>query len=68
MERMDDLVRRVASLELQLKEEREAVKPIIDFWNASKIIGKIFFIIGSMITGTIVAISSFGDYIMRHWK
>lgn len=64
----EELLHRIEELERQLKEERAMIQPIIDFWNASKIVGKVFVIIGGIITGGIVVITSVGDYFMKHWK
>ena len=53
----EELLLRIVDLERKLKEEREQVKPLLDLYNAGKIIGRILVILGGLVVG-IVTIGS----------
>jgi uncharacterized protein YjgD (DUF1641 family) len=63
-----ELVRRIDELEEQIKEEREAIQPLLNLYNASKIVGKIFVIIGGILTGGAMIFSTTADFFTRHWR
>ena len=63
-----DFERRITYLEEKIKDDEAEVRPILNFWNASKIVGKIFIIIGGMIAGAVAVWSTIGDFFVRHWK
>ena len=64
----EEINRRFAELENQIRDERMAVQPILDLYNASKLIGKILVVIGGLTVGAITVWTALADWIWRHWK
>lgn len=65
---IDDIAVRLARLEVQQDEERKAMKPLLDLYNAGKLIGRIFIIVAGSVSGLIAAYTFLADYFGRHWK
>lgn len=59
---------RVSELEDKLEKERLAVQPILDFWNASKLLGRLLVILGGMAVGAITIWKIVGDWVAAHIK
>lgn len=47
----EELLLRVVEVEEKLDRERKEVKPLLDLYNAGKIIGRILVILGGLIVG-----------------
>ena len=64
----DQLERRISELENDLRDEKEALQPLVNLYNAGSLIGKILIISGGAIVGAATIWSSISGYIGAHWK
>ena len=63
-----DLSRRISELEKDLRDEKAALQPLVNLYNAGSLIGKIMIISCGAVVGAVTIWSSISGYIGAHWK
>jgi hypothetical protein len=67
-ERLSDLQR---DLDIERRKRQElqiSVKPLLDFYSAGTLIGKLLWVIGGILTGAAVIWAALSGWITSHWK
>lgn len=67
-DRFADLERAVGEEKREREKLQTAVKPIVDFYSAGTLVGKLLWIIGGIITSAAVIWAAFSGWITSHWK
>jgi hypothetical protein len=59
---------RLADLEREQLRIKTEVKPILDFYSAGTIIGKLLVIVGGLIVGAATVWAAISGWVSSHWK
>jgi hypothetical protein len=59
---------RLADLEREQLRLKTEVKPILDFYSAGTIIGKLLVIVGGLIVGAATVWAAISGWVSSHWK
>lgn len=67
-ERLADLQRDLDIERRKRQELQVSVKPLLNFYSAGTVIGKMLWIIGGILTGAAVIWAAISGWITSHWK
>ena len=66
--RLDEVVKRVETLEAELAKQEAQLEPIIQTLNAGKLLGKILFVLGGIVLGVASLWGALSGWIGAHLK
>lgn len=67
-DRLTDIERALADLERRESRVENEVRPLVDFYNAGTLVGKLLWIIGGLIVGVTTVWAALSGWITSHWK
>ena len=63
-----ELEHQIAELENELRDSRAEVKPIVELFNAGKLLGKLLMLAGGISVGAATIWMAFGDFVTGIFK